>query len=72
MKNENPEYQLMDAIDLVAYIICSKCRKEDDSVCEDLYEAMAGYYKEGWRVTESHNYCPSCAKKYLKPKNKKK
>jgi len=70
-EKENPEMQLLDAIDLVANISCSKCDAEDEYPCFDLDEALQGFYSEGWRSTEKNVYCKKCAKKYLKSKNKK-
>ena len=68
MSRDNPEFQLIDSIELVAHISCSRCDKEEESPCMDLDEAMQGFYSEGWRSTEKHTYCKKCSKKYLKPK----
>jgi hypothetical protein len=47
-------------------VTCTKCEKivgdfEDDP---DLF--ALNIFKKGWRATNNHCYCPTCAKKYLK------
>lgn len=70
-KNGIKYMQLLDSLDLLAHIQCSKCGKEDYMDSYDEYQSMKQFYSEGWRATELNTYCPKCAKKYLKPKNKK-
>jgi hypothetical protein len=66
------ELQLMDSVNLVANISCSKCDREDETNCFDDDEAIREFYDAGWRATDRNTYCPKCAKKYLgKEKNKK-
>ena len=63
---ENKHYLLLESINIVAEISCSRCDKEDSMDCFDIEEAIEGYYNDGWRATDKHTYCKKCAKKYLK------
>jgi hypothetical protein len=50
---------------------CSKGHHEE--FVGDSYYAAKLAVEKGWRATNHGNtYCPPCAKKYLKPKTKKK
>lgn len=44
-------------------IECTKC--ETGGYLSD-FNSEEDAYKQGWRATENHCYCPKCAKKYLK------
>jgi hypothetical protein len=48
-------------------IACTKCEK-DKTMFGDEYEAVAAFFKLGWRATATNCYCPKCTKKYLKSK----
>jgi len=47
-------------------ISCTKCRKTDNIMQCDEYDACESFFEDGWRKTNAHCYCPKCAKKYLK------
>ena len=62
------DFQLLESINLIATISCSKCDKEDESSCFDIDEAIKEFYSAGWRATENYTYCRKCAKKFLRKK----
>ena len=69
-EKDPPEYELEDSISMVAEITCSKCEISDDNhFVDDSMEAAKDFYIDGWRATDRHTYCPSCAYKFLKKKN---
>ncbi len=52
-------------------INCSICK---DDLCEfntNDIDFVERCLRDGWRATGNNIYCPICAKKRLKPKNKK-
>ena len=65
---QHPSIQLEDSIHDISVIGCSKCSTQGEDECLGSDEAARGFYKEGWRATETRTYCPKCAKKYLKLK----
>lgn len=58
---------LRDCIQIEASIECTKCYK--GTLVDDMF-GEEDAYKQGWRTTKNNCYCPLCAKKYLKSKNK--
>ena len=46
-------------------IQCGNCGKKERKVVDSGY-ACEELFKEGWRVTKTKCYCPSCASKNLK------
>lgn len=66
-KKKYKPFDLMNGLIEVTTISCSRCDAEDE-IQDDLYGAATHFFDEGWRGTDRHTYCPSCAKKYLKTK----
>ncbi len=60
--------QLHEDILTIQEISCSKCRERNDLMNIDDFDAADIFFKNGWRRTERHCYCPKCAKKHLKKK----
>jgi Zn finger protein HypA/HybF involved in hydrogenase expression len=69
-KTKYNSYQLEGYCMEETTIECTKCKKMSGVQCDASY-AMDNFFKEGWRATDNHCYCPKCAKKYLKLKTKK-
>jgi len=61
--------QLYDSVHTFSTITCSRCGKSEDRLGND-DECLDGFFDYGWRATANHTYCPKCAEKYLKPKDK--
>ncbi len=69
--SDREEFNMDNAIEIVAYVKCTKCKVFNDvGGISDNYEAVEYFLEKGWRATENNTYCPSCAKKHLKPKKK--
>ncbi len=67
-KKEKLEVNILEAIEQVCVITCSKCQKVDKSYGADSYDIVDGLVEEGWYATEKGVWCPECNKKRLKPK----
>jgi hypothetical protein len=57
---------LIDFIQVLSSIECSKCKAADCCWMADEFSASESLFKKGWRATQSNIYCPKCAKKHLK------
>lgn len=69
IRDKHPEIQLLDSVGTISIICCTRCNKEERGSYDE-NEAAGAFYELGWRATEVHTYCPSCAEKYLKTKKK--
>jgi hypothetical protein len=47
----------------VIYILCTRCEYEGQTGGEFEY-ALEEFYKNGWKATDKHCYCPNCAEKF--------
>ena len=58
-RNENLN-NLMEASYEIITLLCTRCNlsEEMDFFCAE------EFYQNGWRATEKHTYCPTCAKKF--------
>ena len=68
-KEEKIKLKLYDYIECVTSLGCSNC-----NTIEEIFGVDADtepFYELGWRATEYNCYCPECAKKKLKIKDKK-
>ncbi len=59
---------LWDSLLLTVEIFCTVrgCRQTQEIHNTDEYQAGEVFFKDGWRGTPNHTYCPKCAKKHLK------
>lgn len=60
---------LYQAVVCVSSIDCTRCGAIDTTLADD-YDAAKIFHQRGWAATELHVYCPECARKYLKSKEK--
>lgn len=58
--------KLIDFIETESSIRCTKCRKIDNIMFCDQYDAVEPLIKDGWYATENNCYCPECNKKRKK------
>lgn len=58
--------RLMEWIDSITTVTCTKCRKQYTTGAVDQYSDSEYIFDKGWIATEANCYCPDCAKKFLK------
>jgi len=59
---------LQEEILIEASILCTSCKLRRGNINIDDYSFAELLIAEGWRHTPNNVYCPSCAKKKLKPR----
>ncbi len=65
-QRENLELRMVDAIETVSTIQCTKCFKMESYHMCDSYDAIEPAINDGWYATELNVYCPTCNKKRKK------
>ena len=64
-KNKYLPEQLVEICVTSTDIICTKCRVVQTDYGDE-YTSSENFFDKGWRATENHTYCPTCAKRFLK------
>ena len=66
-KKDEAIFQIVDSVEIVATIICSKCSaKEQTAGISDDFQAADEFYESGWRATDYEVLCKACRTKKKK------
>ena len=54
---------IMESMQTIHVIACSKCSKKDKIEFCDEFEAAEVFKNDGWRIKRDHIFCSECNKK---------
>lgn len=58
--------RLYNSVHSFCSIYCSKCKKVEECLYGDEFDAANKFYNKGWYATENNIYCPECNNKRKK------
>ena len=71
MKKERLENNILDAIEVLCSIQCTKCKHTERMYGADSYDLVDTLISDGWYATDKNVYCPKCNEDRISKKKKK-